>query len=183
MKNLIFILILTISSCSNGDQKWKQIGEIDIPEIAPIGLTIIDSSIWISDGDNNRIVEINGKGEIQQILPDYDRPMHLNKKGKALYIPEYGSDNIIKVENGQQTILSIPDSLDSPAGIHVFNDEIAIADFYNHRILYYNGHQWLSIGTEGKKKGELYYPTDVSIEKDKIFVADAYNNRIQVFDK
>jgi len=32
----------------------------------------------------------------------------------------------------------IPDSLDAPAGVALYEEEIAIADFYNHRILYFN---------------------------------------------
>jgi len=78
----------------------------------------------------------------------------------------------------------LKDSLDAPAGISVFNKEMAIADFYNHRVLYSNnGEEYISIGSEGKHEGEFYYPTDVQITSNKIYVADAYNHRVQVFDK
>ena len=35
----------------------------------------------------------------------------------------------------------------------------AIADFYNHRILFGNKGDWISFGKEGKAEGEFYYPT------------------------
>ncbi|GAK93923.1 cell surface protein [Nonlabens ulvanivorans] len=79
--------------------------------------------------------------------------------------------------------LVLQDSLDAPAAISIFEDEIAIADFYPNRVLYYNGEQWISIGTEGKELGQLYYPTDVQITENYIYIADAYNHRAQVFDK
>jgi hypothetical protein len=79
--------------------------------------------------------------------------------------------------------LKLSDSLDAPAGVSVYKNEVAIADFYNNRILFYNGTAWISFGKEGKAMGDFYYPTDVQITADKIFVADAYNNRGQVFDK
>ena len=49
--------------------------------------------------------------------------------------------------------------------------------------MYFNGADWISIGTEGKDAGQFYYPTDVQITDQNIWVADAYNNRIQLFDK
>ncbi|MFD2833837.1 6-bladed beta-propeller [Gramella sp. AN32] len=66
--------------------------------------------------------------------------------------------------------------------MNVNGDTIAIADFYNHRIILQINDEVHFIGKEGHDKGELYYPIDVKIQQDKIYVADAYNHRIQVFD-
>jgi hypothetical protein len=185
MKNLYFISIclLFFSSCQEVEKEWQLTETIDLGKITPIGFVLQDDKIWIADGDHNQLVELNKKGEILNTFSDFERPMHLDKVGETIYIPEYGSDQIIKFLNGQKTILEIPDSLDAPASISLFNEEIAIADFYNHRILFFNGTEWTSFGKEGKAEGELYYPTDVQILSDKIVVADAYNNRVQFFDK
>jgi len=64
----------------------------------------------------------------------------------------------------------------------VDGNSVAIADFYNHRIILQQDDKVTIIGKEGHNDGELYYPTDVDIKKDLIYVADAYNNRVQVFD-
>ncbi|MGB0839439.1 MAG: NHL repeat-containing protein, partial [Chitinophagales bacterium] len=135
--------------------------------------------------DNNRVVSVDKTGVIQQTLTDFERPMHLDSQDGVVYVPEYGTDNILKLQGEKRDTLSLAkaDSLDAPAGVSVLGDEIAIADFYNHRILYFNGSQWQSFGKEGKAEGEFYYPTDVQMTQDKIYVADAYNNRVQVWNK
>lgn len=185
MKPLLFTVacLLLIFSCSETEQKWILSETIDLGQITPIGFTFHKDNIWIADGDHNQLVEINTDGTILQTITEFERPMHLDSDDSTLYIPEYGSDQIMKFENGQKSILEIPDSLDAPAGVAVYKNEIAIADFYKHRILFFNGQKWMSFGKEGKKRGELYYPTDVQILSNKIVVADAYNNRVQVFDK
>jgi len=183
MKYLSLILLIFAFSCTTGEQQWTQTGTIDLGETTPIGLTMQGENLWVADGDHNRLVEISLNGEVQQSIEDFERPMHITEKNGVVYIPEYGSDNIIQLKNGNRTVLEIPDSLDAPAGVDMYNNEIAIADFYNHRVLFFDGKKWMSIGKEGKAKGELYYPTDITIGEDKIFVADAYNNRVQIFDK
>jgi len=185
MKQLLFAVLgcIVFFSCTKTDKEWQPFETIELSIITPIGFAFVADNIWISDGDHNQLVEINQKGEIQNTIEGFERPMHIDAKDGVLYIPEYGSDQIIKYSNGKRNVLSLSDTLDAPAGVAVFNQEIAIADFYNHRITYFDGQKWSSFGKEGKRKGELYYPTDVQILTDKIVVADAYNNRIQIFDK
>jgi DNA-binding beta-propeller fold protein YncE len=185
MKQLLFTVLgcVVLFSCTKTDKEWQPFETIELGKITPIGFAFIADNIWIADGDHNQLVEVNQKGEIQNTVVGFERPMHIDSKDGVLYIPEYGSDQIIKYGNGKRALLSLSDSLDAPAGVAVFNQEIAIADFYNHRIVYFDGQKWFSFGKEGKGKGELYYPTDVQILTDKIVVADAYNNRIQIFDK
>jgi len=185
MKRLLFTVLacITLFSCTKTNKEWQQFETIELGKITPIGFAFVANNIWIADGDHNQLVEVDEKGEILNTAVGFERPMHIDSKDGVLYIPEYGSDQIIKYGNGKRDILSLSDSLDAPAGVAVFNQEIAIADFYNHRIVYFDGQKWFSFGKEGKIKGELYYPTDVQILTDKIVVADAYNNRIQIFDK
>mgnify|MGYP006256143685 CR=1 FL=1 len=183
MKYLPILILIIFASCKNNNKKWQVSETLDLGDITPIGLSFEGEKLWLADGDHNQIVAIDLEGKVLQTLKDFERPMHLDSEEQTVYIPEYGSDNIVKLQNGKRTILEIPDSLDAPAGVDVFGKEIAIADFYNHRIVFFDENKWLTFGKEGKMKGELYYPTDVNIGKDKIFVADAYNNRVQVFDK
>ena len=64
----------------------------------------------------------------------------------------------------------------------IAENTIAVADFYNHRIILQHNGQTTTIGYEGHGPGELYYPTDVDLAQGMVYVADAYNNRVQVFD-
>lgn len=173
--------IFILNACNS--ESWKVIDTIDLGEVTPIGLTYFQNHLWIADGDNNRVIQFDLKGNSIKEIEGFERPMHLDNDENSLYIPEYGSDNIVQFKGDKKTVLTLTDSLDAPAGVSVFEDEIAIADFYNHRIVYFDGERWSSFGTEGKVKGEFHYPTDVQITNDKIYVADAYNNRVQVFDK
>lgn len=177
------ILLGLLVACQKTPKTFKYQQNVALDKVSPIGFDYDGKSFWIADGDHNRLVKTDLNGKTLEVQDGFKRPMHLAIDQQKVYVPEYGSDTIQIVENQQKKALELLDSLDAPAGIDVIDKEIAIADFYNHRILYFNGSQWLSFGKEGKKQGELYYPTDVQITSNKIYVADAYNNRVQVFDK
>lgn len=188
MKQLYILMmtLLFIGSCvkkAETPKEWALKKTIKIEGVNPIGITLLKDNVWLSDGDHNRLVEINEQGEILRTIDSLERPMHIDADGETLYVPQYGMDNIATFKGSNKDVLSVKDSLDAPAGISVYRNEWAIADFYNNRILYHNGTEQISFGEEGRGDGAFYYPTDVQITEDNIWVADAYNNRVQVFDK
>ena len=150
--------------------------------ITPIGLVATDQYLWISDVANNRIIKTDLKGNIIEEYTGFDRPMHIALHQSKVYVPEYNSDTIKVIADGKTEILSLGEIPDAPSSIAVSDKVIAIADFYNHRILVQTTDTTLTFGKEGHHPGELYYPTDVDIDGGKIYVADAYNKRVQVFD-
>jgi len=186
MKNS-FYLILTFSllfvACKPSGPSWTLDKTIDIAGIAPIGIAAEGDHLWISDGDNSRLLKLSMDGKILIEEKEFERPMHIAVDQGNVYIPSYGDDAIIEYNNGNRNILPVQDSLDAPAGVDVQGKEMAIADFYNHRILYKNGDSWMKVGKEGNGDLEFYYPTDVQMVGDKLYIADAYNNRIQIIDK
>lgn len=188
MRQSIIILIGLVfaSACKEKEivpKEWALSKTIQLDGVNPIGLTQVNGAIWLSDGDHNRLVKIDKEGQITETIDSLDRPMHIDAIEETLFIPQYGKDVVETVDKKGRFVMQLTDSLDAPAGVSVFNNERAIADFYNNRILYFDGVNWISFGKEGKAQGEFYYPTDVQITNDKIWVADAYNNRVQVFDK
>lgn len=179
-------MVLALSACTpkpEAPKEWVLEKSTILDGVNPIGIAEIGGQLWLSDGDHNRLVKVNDLGQITGTIDSLDRPMHIDAFEEVLYVPQYGSDNIATFSKGIQGAMALKDSLDAPAGISVLGKEKAIADFYNNRILYFNGNEWISIGKEGKGNGEFYYPTDVQITAGNIWVADAYNNRVQVFDK
>ncbi len=183
---ITLFILLSIWSCAEKvepKKEWTLKKVIKIEGVNPIGITLLKDNVWLSDGDHNRLVEINEQGEILRTIDSLERPMHIDTDGETLYVPQYGMDNIATFNGSNKDELSVNDSLDAPAGISVYKNEWAIADFYNNRILYHNGTEQISFGEEGRGEGAFYYPTDVQITEDNIWVADAYNNRVQVFDK
>lgn len=180
-KYLVFIIItFIVTSCGKPiNYEWKHLKNIPLGDIAPIGLALEGNNIWLSDGDNNRLVLIDKTGKILGQEKDFSRPMHIVEQEGKIYIPEYGRDTITIMDNGKRTILTIIDSLDAPSGIDIQNDNYAIADFYNHRVVLKDR----IIGGKGSIDGQFHYPTDVQFFGEDIWVADAYNHRVQVFDK
>ncbi|AZQ60301.1 hypothetical protein EJ994_16365 [Maribacter sp. MJ134] len=188
MKYIYIVLFgaLLVISCKQKEslpKEWVLAKSIQLNEVNPIGITELNGKLWLSDGDHNRLVQIDGEGNIEQTIDSLERPMHIDAAEETIYIPQYGADNIVMLRSGERGVLSLTDSLDAPAGVSVLGREKAIADFYSNRILYSDGNNWISFGKEGKAKGEFYYPTDVQITDSLIWVADAYNNRVQAFDK
>jgi len=109
--------------------------------------------------------------------------MHISFYNNTLYFPEYTSDTIRTLQNGNIGFIAIPEEPDAPAGVEVAENLIAVADFYNGRIILQKDGNNKTFGTKGDQPGELNYPTDVQWVNNKLYVADAYNHRVQVFDE
>lgn len=181
---LILVLLLSCAEKATIAKKWQLSKTIPITGVNAIGMAVTSEGIWLSDGDHNRLVLIDDEGKIIKTIDSLDRPMHIAAEENVLFVPQYGNDEVSVFDNGKKETLVLLDSLDAPAGVSSYNQEKAIADFYNNRILYSkDGKEFISFGKEGKAPGDFYYPTDVQITENKIWVADAYNNRVQVFDK
>ncbi|PKA82488.1 NHL repeat-containing protein [Ulvibacter sp. MAR_2010_11] len=182
----VAIVIATLMSCQTKEapKSWQLAKVIKTEGVNPIGIAATSDGIWLSDGDHNRLVLINENGAILKSIDSLERPMHISSFNNELIIPQYGNDVVMRYNASEMEMVTVKDSLDAPAGADFKGDEIAIADFYNNRILYAkDGINFISFGKEGKAEGDFYYPTDVQITTDRIWVADAYNNRVQAFDK
>lgn len=178
---LFFSLIIIVSSCGP-NQLWTFDHDIQLDDISPNGITIIDNQVWIADTDNNRLVRIDEAGTIQEEIEEVDRPMHISQYDGKPLVPEYGSDLIRVLNNGKMDTIEITAEPDAPASVDISGDRIVVADFYNHRVIYeLNGVEY-HIGKKGDANGEFHYPTDVQFFEDQIFVADAYNHRVQSFN-
>ncbi|ARN78712.1 hypothetical protein BST97_12310 [Nonlabens spongiae] len=195
MKYILVIVALIFLGCKETQEQsvtqdvapeWEYSRTITVDGVNPIGITTYGNSFILSDGDHNRIVYVDTAGAILRESDGFERPMHIDYGAfadqKYLLIPEYGKDSVAQMYGKQKNYLELNDSLDAPAAAAISKDHIAIADFYNNRILVKSKDSLWSFGVEGKNDGEFYYPTDVQIFGDQIFVADAYNHRGQVFD-
>ncbi len=181
-KIFLFVVGLLLIAGCNTKRGFKFDKLIKIDNSGPVGIAGGNGYLWISDSKNNRILKTDLSGNILETFDGFARPMHLSWFDGKLYVPEYLTDSIkILNNNGEIDALSVSISPEAPGGIDVNKSLIAIADFYNHRIIVKSGDNTFAFGTKGHNSGELFYPTDVKIAKGKIIVADAYNNRIQIF--
>ena len=198
MKNYkiyFFALSLTalgVVSCKNDAQKdakstpqnWTFEAKVALDSFGIIGIAKAENgNVWLSDADENRLVKLNpSTGQILETLADFDRPMHIATRDGALFVAEYGADQITKIQNGQREKLTFSEPFDAPSGVDTEGGKTAVADFYNHRIVLKEGDKTVIIGKKGNGAGELTYPTDVQFANGKLYVADAYNHRVQIFD-
>lgn len=187
MNRFIIVLVFSLSliACKEKeeDKKWTYKDKIELPEkVRPLALAKTGDDFWFSDPDLFRLLKIDLNGKVLDSILGINRPMNIDFNKGKLYVPEFLTDTIWVFENGKKSVLDLNAEPQAPAGLNVKGDTVAIADFYNHRIILQINGQVIFIGKEGHAKGELYYPIDVKIQHDKIYVADAYNNRVQVFD-
>lgn len=178
----IILGVILFQSCNKKTIVWEFETELKLDHIKPIGIAIVNDTLWVSDGEGNRIVQINKEGKILKEEKGFERPMHIANFKNGLAIPEYGKDVITILSHGLSKVLPSP-KLDAPAGIDFYKGAYAIADFYHHKIHFNNGEQWISFGEKGKENGQFHYPTDIHISDDYLYIADAYNHRIQVFNR
>ena len=181
-----------MTSCKNDAQKdsksttqnWTFETKIALDSFGIIGIAKAeDGNLWLSDADNNRLIKFDLKTKkVSETLNDFDRPMHISTRDGALFVAEYGADQITKIQNGKREKLAFSDAFDASSGVDTEGGKTAVADFYNHRIVFTEGDKSLIIGKKGGGIGELTYPTDVQFANGKLYVADAYNHRVQVFD-
>ncbi|MDX1767150.1 MAG: NHL repeat-containing protein [Arenibacter troitsensis] len=180
---IVLVFSLLLFSCEEESKKWSFERKIELSqEVRPLALAKTGDAIWFSDPDHFRLYKINLSGKVLDSIVGIQRPMNIDFNKGRLYVPEFLTDTIWIFENGRKSPLLIRAKPEAPAGLDVKGDTIAVADFYNHRIILQINGELSFIGKEGHDKGELYYPIDVKIEEDKFYVADAYNNRVQVFD-
>lgn len=191
MKNInvkaVWILIVPLLiSCSSADFKeWQLESVVGLEGIGIVGLELSEQEdfFWISDGNNNMLLKSSMDGEIIEQVEVMSRPMHLSLRDGSLYVAEYGADRIIRVDGEHLISVPLPQAPDAPSGVDTDGERVAVADFYNHRIIIWNDLEDLTFGNEGNGPGQFHYPTQVRFYNENLYVADAYNHRIQVFDK
>ena len=180
---MVLVLTLLFISCKQEDKKWTFEEKIELPEkVRPLALAKTGDDIWFSDPEQFRLLKMDLSGKILDSIVGIKRPMNIDFNQGKLYVPEFLTDTIWVFEDGKKSVLFLNAKPQAPAGINAKGDTVAVADFYNHRIILQIKGQVSYIGKEGHNKGELYYPIDIKIKGDKVYVADAYNNRVQIFD-
>ena len=180
---LFSLIFLGLTACKTSPKTWTYSKTISLENVQPVGILVENQNIWLSDVKNNRVVKLNMAGEILKEYSDFNRPMHIALENSQVYVPEYLTDSIKIINDDEVVAFNLMDTPDAPASVAVSGNTLAVADFYNHRIIVQQDSTSISFGEEGHDNGELYYPTDVQFFGDLIYVADAYNNRVQVFDK
>ena len=146
-------------------------------------------TVQVKERQIDVVGELHLKGEIPQEL----RGIAVNSKG-LIAVSEGKRHTILILDKEGKLVRNLgchgenPGQLNSPAGVTFLNDdEILVADDYNHRIQQFNvqtGNFVKSFGKKGTRDGEFKCPEDICIDGEGHgVVADWGNNRIQVLTK
>ena len=140
-----------------------------------------------------RRIDVVGELDLKGEIPQAPHWITVNSKGLiAVSDSERGAILIFDKEGKFVRKLGChgenPGQLNSPAGVIFLNDdEILVADGYNHRIQQFNvqtGNFVKSFGKKGTGDGEFKSPRGICLDGEgHVVVADLHNKRIQVLTK
>ena len=67
---------------------------------ASTGLFVTDNTIWVTDFENNRVLNYNLAGELRQVLQEnIDKPTDVLVIGDKLYVTNYGGKQLLIYRN------------------------------------------------------------------------------------
>lgn len=167
--------------------------------------------IWKLDLDKNEVATFAGSGregtlDAPLLEARFGQPSGITSDGKMLYTAD-AEGNVVRAidtEKGEvRTLVGSPRfefgdkdgqggeaRLQHPLSVLALNDQILIADTYNHKIKELDPKKrtvktLLGTGKPGQRDGNapsFYEPAGLSVAKGKLYVADTNNHAIRVVD-
>ena len=130
------------------------------------------------------------------VLPHMHKPHGFSiAQNGDIYVPQIDLDNIaVWSPTGEFKFVfgkggSGTDQLNGPIDCFVYQQEVFVADWHNHRIQVYdvNGSHLRGWGTPGSGDGQFRYPRSVYVHQltggsAEVYVSEWDNHRVQVFD-
>jgi hypothetical protein len=177
-----FVLIVNISCKENKTPTtkgtWHYTKSFPLTNVNPISITGDDSHLYVSSGLKTEIFKLNYDGGLVQQIKNIRKPKYLNLLSTGVVVVAESEAHVASRVEGQDYITTIPtnDFLETPYGISIESNRIAISDLAKGKVYYNNGGKVNSI-TEN-----LSSPTDVQFKNGKLYIADIKSNLIQVFD-
>ncbi len=205
------IIISIFSACQKTEEKPKPISKVatffgtteKIGE--PFGIAVKNDEIYVSDGENGRILKISKNGTSAVFTDKLDTPSQIAfDKNGDLIVADSGSQTIKKIkptgeielvagvenQSGFQDGEAKSALFNAPIGVAVLEDKIFVADTYNDKIrVIENGRvSTLSGSSQGFSDGAGNFakfdtPCGIAVTQDgKILVADLNNRRLRLVE-
>jgi sugar lactone lactonase YvrE len=207
---IIFLLLLSFS-CQKAEEKPKPISKVTtffnptekIGE--PFGIAVKNDEIYVSDGENGKILKISKTGTSAVFTDKLNTPSQIAfDKNGDLIVADSGSHTIKKIKPtgdiesvaGVENQSGFQDGdvksalFNAPIGVAVLEEKIFVADTYNDRIrVIENGRvSTISGSTQGFADGAGNFakfdtPCGIAGTPDgKIIVADSNNRRLRLVE-
>ena len=137
-----------------------------------------DSSVWVTDYNNNQVVKLAQNGTELLRLDDFYRPRRLAlcESDQSIWVSDSGHDQMVHLDkNGN--LLSRLDGFDNPIGVAVDQRDCSvwIADYYHNQVVKLD-----PTGSELVRRGNFNGPGSISVNADNgnVWVADYGHHQI-----
>ncbi len=166
----------------------------------PADVALADGDIFVLDTNNNRILELDGKGSLLQVLDAQKDPrlalqipMAIDAHKDELYVANSGAGNVIVLDpKGSVDRVIAPEAPAAghplrPIGIAVAaNGDIYLSDPDNHRVLHLDsdGRLLSTLGSGKRDSGEYGFNTPGGLSLDtegNLYVVDMLNYAVKKY--
>ncbi len=181
--SFFYLFLLFILSCKENKSpvtkgSWHYTKSFPLSNVDPVSITGDDSHLFVSSGLKTEIFKLNYDGGLVQQIKNIRKPKYLNLLSTGVVVVAESEAHVASRVEGQDYITTIPtnDFLETPYGVTIEFNRIAISDLAKGKVYYNNGGKVSTI-TEN-----LSSPTDVQFKNGKLYIADIKSNLVQVFD-
>ncbi len=173
-------------------KKIDRIGGYDLK--MPIGVSMSEDQLFISDSALNRVFIVDHNLNFQQVIDGFNRPTGLafDALQQQLYVTDTLAHQVRVYDKNGNYLLAIGDrgeqqeKFNFPSHIAFRDDHLFVNDTMNFRIQVFQGNgQYInSFGQHGDAIGAIGQSKGIAIDPDgHIYIADALASRIQIFDQ
>jgi len=205
-----FAFLLVTNSCSYFTSKEQKVPFKEVRTVVgieskigePFGIAVKDGEVFVSDGENGKILRISQDGKVETFTDKLDTPSQIAFDELGNLIVADSGDHLIKriLQNGEVEIIAgVEDEsgfkdgeanralFNAPIGIAVFGNKIFVADSYNDRIRLITEGKVLTLA--GSEKGfidgqeaQFDTPTGLAMSGEKLLIGDSGNRKIRVVE-
>lgn len=180
---------------TNGEFLLWDENNLNIPFLSPVGITLVDKHILVSDSEQAQIFKFNVKGEVVDIIGVgvLKRPTGIafDDTGNRLFVADTDDDNI-KIFDLNGKLIDVighkgmgPGEFNRPTFIAYKNGLLYVADSLNARVQVMDdtGENIRSIGQRGLYVGNFTRPKGIAIDSDgNIYVTESYYDHVLIYN-
>lgn len=170
-------------------------GSDEEPLKKPMGVTVANDRIYVTDTDNHRVqvFDYDGNflfmfGKAGKNKGEFTFPYGIvaDSTGK-IYVADLsnGSISVFDKDGAFLNYFGATTDFKGPAGLTLSGKYLYVADVGDSKIKVFTleGKKILDIGVKGTDNGQLRSPNALMVADGKIFVSDTGNDRVQVFNQ
>ena len=168
---------------------------LNIPFQSPVGVTLADDSIWVTDSELSLIYQFSNDGELVKAFGKgiVERPTGITHDPgtNRIFVSDTAESNI-KVFNTKGELIDVwghvgtkDAELNHPTFIIFRQNKLYVADSLNARIQIFDdlGQYQNTLGQRGMYVGNLARPKGIALDSDgNIYVSESYYDHVLIFN-